>query len=178
MEPRPGGFAKRWKRLQGGPPFLSGYLLPLSVRNTKFNKQKIGPGSLFSTLFFFFWRKTFKSRDPSEGLSRFWTKTRGNRMERRVVALHASPPRRSKQTPNRALPSENWSCEFEQKGNYVSWRKPEAELKAWRGFPSGAVCFLKFVTPCSETAPAEALGAVWKSSTTIWQRAAKLWAAY
>ena len=54
MEPRPGGFAKRWKRLQGGPPFLSGYLLPLSVRNTKFNKQKIGPGSLFSTLFFFF----------------------------------------------------------------------------------------------------------------------------
>lgn len=50
VESRPEGFAKRGKRLQGGQPFLSLNLFPLSVRNTKFNKQKIELGSLLYPL--------------------------------------------------------------------------------------------------------------------------------
>lgn len=160
---------------EDSPSFLA-ILLPLSVRNIKLNKQTKDRARLlpFPTSF---GKRRFKPRDPSEGLLRFWIR-RGVSVESWLVAPTRVPAAARQQTPSGALPSTNWSCEFEQKGNYVSWRKPEAEFKSWRGFPSGTACFLKFVTPCSETAPVEALGAVWKSSTTIWQRAAKLWAAY
>lgn len=101
----------------------------------------------------------FKPRDPVR-ICLGSELRRGESVEHQVVAPTCVPTAAKKLTPNRALSSANWSCEFEQKGNYVSWRKPGAEFKAWRGFLSGAVCFLKFATPCSETAPAEALGAV------------------
>lgn len=160
-----------WKN---SPSFLT-ICFPKGPKYKTQQTKKIEIGSFLSPLLL--GGRRFKPRDPSEGLLRFWIR-REESEERRVVAPTRVPAAAKQQTPSGALPSANWSCEFEQKGNYVSWRKPEAEFKSWRGFPSGTACFLKFVTPCSETAPAEALGAVWKSSTTIWQRTAKLWAAY
>lgn len=84
MEPRPGGFAKRGKRLQGGQPFLSRNLFPLCVRNTKLDKQKIELGAFLSPLIFLE-RRRFKARDPVRIC--FGSElSRGELVERWVVA--------------------------------------------------------------------------------------------
>lgn len=130
----------RGKRLQRRQPFLSRNLLPLSVWNTKFNKQKVGFGSFLSPLLL---EKCFKPRDPSEGLPLFLNWGAGNRRSAEWWPPYASPPQGA--DTQRSSPE----CELERrvwaKGQLcqLTEARSRVQILAWISVWN---CFLKFVT--------------------------------